>query len=312
MTVAISLLIGAALVGWFAPGFLSHRVARGGDPLVAIVAWLTAAVAVVLTTAVGIVLVLLPDHGFSEPLVAALHNCWSSIQHGTTPGVEAVSGIVGALLLLGLGARLGTTATHSARRRAQVRADHLATLRIAARRDGTTLWLDHDEPLAFSLAGDPGIIVATEGLTEHLTQAQVDAVLTHERAHLTGRHHLIVAIADALAHTFPFLPLFKLAPRTLRELVELAADSTAARACGADTVRAALLKVSQHGAPGTALTMSGSSIDVRISRLRAGRRPTGRVRQLVNCAVAGVITFALPTVAASGAVLMVVAFACPV
>ncbi|SFR28143.1 hypothetical protein SAMN04488564_112254 [Lentzea waywayandensis] len=71
------------------------------------------------------------------------------------------------------------------------------------------------------------------------------------------------------------------------------------------------VKSAEHGAPGTALTMSGSSIDVRISRLRAGGRPAGRVRQLVNCAVAGAITLALPTVAASGAVLTVVAFACP-
>lgn len=311
MTVAISLLIGATLVGWFTPGFLSRRVTRGGDPLVAVVAWLTAAVAVVLTTAVGIVLVLLPEHGFGEPMLAVLHHCWSTIQHGTTPGIEAVSGIVAALLLIGLAVRLVLTITHSARRRASVRADHLATLRIAARRDGTTLWLDHQEPLAFSLAGKPGVIVATEGLTEQLTQAQVDAVFAHERAHLSGRHHLIIAIADSMAHTFPFLPLFKLAPGALRELVELTADSAAVRACGADAVRAALLKVSQHGAPGTALTMSGTALDLRVARLRTGRGQCSRVRQLMHCAFAGATALVLPTVAASGAVLAVVAVACP-
>lgn len=310
MTVAISLLIGAALVGWFAPGLLSRRVARGGDPLVAIVAWLAAAVAVVVTTAVGIVLVLLPDHRFGESVLAALHDCWSTIQHGTTPGIEAVGGIVGALLLIGLAVRLVLTVVHSAHRRARARADHLATLRIAARRDGTTLWLDHHEPLAFSLAGKPGVIVATEGLTEQLTQAQVDAVFAHERAHLAGRHHLIIAIADAMAHTFPFLPLFKLAPGVLRELVELTADSAAVRVCGTDAVRAALLKVSQHGAPGTALTMSGTAIDLRVARLRTGHGPRGRIRQLVYCGFAGATALALPTIAASGAVLVAVAVAC--
>ncbi|MFS8097404.1 M56 family metallopeptidase [Lentzea alba] len=253
MTVAISFLIGAALVGRFAPGFLARLVMGGADPLVAIVAWLASSIAVVLTTAAGIVVALLPSHGLT-----ALHNCWAFIQHGSAPRIEAVGGIVGAGLLIVLAYRLVSITVHSVRRRARARADHLATLHLAARRDGSNLWLAHEKPLTFSLTGRPGVIVATEGLTAHLSHAQVDAVFAHERAHLTGRHHLLVAFADALAHALPFVPLFELAPAVLRELVELAADSAAVRACGADAVQLALLKVSQHGAPTTALSMSGS------------------------------------------------------
>lgn len=311
MTVAVSLLIGAALMSWLAPTVLARRVVNGGDPLVAVVAWLTSAATVGLTTLGGVVLLLLPDHGFGETLLAALDNCWSSVRHGTPPSVEAVSGVVGALLLLSLGVRLVVGAVGSARRRARTRADHLAVLRIAARRDGETLWLEHDEPLAFSLTGRPGVIVATDGLAKRLTAPQVDAVLAHERAHLTGRHHLIVAIGEAMASAFPFLPLFKLAPGVLRELVELVADAAAVRECGADAVRSALLKVSRHGAPGTALAMSGTSMDVRVERLLDGLAPTSRRRQLFSCGLAGATAMVLPVLVASGAMFAVVTVACP-
>ncbi|SFR24864.1 Zn-dependent protease with chaperone function [Lentzea waywayandensis] len=311
MTVAVSLLIGAALMSWLAPTVLARRVVNGGDPLVAIVAWLTSAAAVALAALGGVVLLLLPNHGFGEPLLAALDNCWSSVQHGTPPSVEAVSGVVGALLLLGLSARLVVGAVGSARRRARRRADQLAVLRIAARRDGETLWLEHGEPLAFSLTGRPGVIVATDGLAKQLTAPQVDAVLAHERAHLTGRHHLIVAIGEAMAGAFPFLPLFKLAPGMLRELVELVADAAAVRECGADAVRSALLKVSRHGAPGTALAMSGTSMDVRVERLLDGPAPASRRRQLFSCGLAGLTAMALPVLVAAGAMFAVVTVACP-
>ncbi|MEV6235755.1 M56 family metallopeptidase [Lentzea sp. NPDC051838] len=301
MTVAISFLIGAALVGQFAPGFLARLVVGGADPLATLVAWLASAIAVVLTTAAGVVVLLLPDHGLT-----ALHACWSLIQHGTTPRIEAVGGIAGTSMVIALAYRLVATTLHTVRRRARARAEHLETLRIAARRDGSTLWLAREEPLAFSLAGKPGVIVATEGLTEHLSQAQLNAVFAHERAHLTGRHHLLVAFADALAHALPFVPLFKLSPAVLRELVELAADSAAARACGPDAVRAALIKVSQHGVPTTALGMSGSSIDLRLARLRTGRCPAGRARQLLTCTFAGATALALP----AGAVLSAIALTC--
>nr|WP_248782549.1 M48 family metalloprotease [Lentzea albidocapillata] len=92
-------------------------------------------------------------------------------------------------------------------------------LRLAGRREPgahPTVWLDHDRPLAFSLPGKPGLVVATEGLRRHLTPEEVDAVLDHERAHLNGRHHLLVAAADAVAAALPILPLFKRAASSIR------------------------------------------------------------------------------------------------
>ena len=47
MTVALALLLGAALVGWLAP----RRLVRLADPVVALVAWFVSVVAVITTVA---------------------------------------------------------------------------------------------------------------------------------------------------------------------------------------------------------------------------------------------------------------------
>lgn len=303
MTVALALLLGSAAVGWFAPRLLR----RLGDPMVAVVGWLASAIAVVATSAVAVVLLLLPEHGLS--VLDTLHHCWEAVQHGTTPTVEVISGLTGGALLAGLLTRLAIVGVRGVRRRARAREEQLSVLRLAGRREPgahPTVWLDHDRPLAFSLAGKPGVVVATEGLRRHLTPGEVDAVLDHERAHLDGRHHLLVAAADAVAAALPVLPLFRRAASTVRELVEMSADLAAARTHGAETVRAALLRVSHHGAPDSALAMGRDALEVRLDRLR---RPVPK-RRLLSCGIAGVTAAALPVVTASTALVTLMLLSC--
>lgn len=308
MTVALALLLGSAFVGWLAP----HYLRLLADPAVALVAWLVSVVAVVATSAAAMVLLLVPDHGLA--VVDTLHHCWESVQHGTTPTIEAISGLAGIALLTGLLLRLAAVGARRARVRAQAREEHLAVLRVAGRREAgphPTMWLDHDSPLAFSLAGRPGVVVATEGLHRHLAPDQVDAVLAHERAHLDGRHHLLVAFGDVVAATLPFLPLFKRASAAIRELVELAADATAVRIHGAATVRAALLGVSAHCAPGTALAMSRDAIEPRLARLRCADRPSSRTRRAGSCVLTGTAALILPALTASAALATMMLLSCP-
>lgn len=308
MTIALALLLGSAAVGWLAPRVLQ----RINDPVVALVAWLTSAAAVVITSTAAVVLLVLPEHGLS--VLDTLHHCWQSVRHGTTPTIEVISGIAGGVLLTGLLLRLAVVGVRSTRQRARARQEHLSVLRLAGRREAgahPTVWLDHDRPLAFSLAGKPGVVVATEGLHRHLTPGQVDAVLDHERAHLDGRHHLLVATADAIAATLPFLPLFTRAATTIRELVEMAADLTAARIHGAETVSAALMRVSCHGAPNSALAMSRDALGTRLDRLRRRRRTPNRTRRLLSCGIAGLTAMTVPVVTASAALIAVMLLACP-
>jgi Zn-dependent protease with chaperone function len=186
-------------------------------------------------------------------------------------------------------------------------------LRIAARHEPgspSTLWLDHDEPMAFSLAGAPGVVVATEGLNRYLSHEQVDAVLVHERAHLAGHHHRIVAISDALATMAPFLPLFNRAPIAVRELVELAADATAVRACGPEVVRAALMGVEGNSAPGPALAMSRDAPTARLARLQHVGPPLSPPRRLLSCGLASVMAMLMPSIAALGALFLLAVVVC--
>jgi Zn-dependent protease with chaperone function len=161
------------------------------------------------------------------------------------------------------------------------------------------------------MAGRPGTVVATEGLTRHLDPAAVAAVLAHEKAHLSGRHHLLVAIADAVCATLPFVPLFRQAPRAIRDLVELAADVVAARDCGPAAVRTALLKVTGHGAPSTSLAMAQDAVGLRLARLQHGSRPPGRLRRTVSCGLAGLTAAVLPFLAGTGLLLCIAIITCP-
>ncbi|HEX6358191.1 M56 family metallopeptidase [Actinophytocola sp.] len=313
MNAALTLLAGAAVAGWLVPGLLARADLRRRDPVPLIVAWLVSGTAVLLAAAVGVVLLLLPNHGPSPSLLAAAHSCWSAVQHGSPPRVEEVAGLVGVALLVALVARLVVVSARGFRQRGRKRQDNLAVLRMVARpATGDILWLAHDEPLAFSMTGRPGVVVATEGLTRHLDRRAVAAVLAHEMAHLTGRHHLLIAIADALRAAAPFVPLCRQAPRAIRALAELAADGTAARACGPAAVRTALLRVTRHdNLPSTSLAMARDAVALRLARLRRGPPQRSGLRRTVSCGLVGVMAAAVPFLAGTAFLLGIAVLTCP-
>jgi beta-lactamase regulating signal transducer with metallopeptidase domain len=314
MITALALLVAAVAAGTLAPRLLRWVDATRADPLVLLVAWLLSVVGVLAASATGIALLLVPDHGAAAGALDALHHCWAAVAHGATPRTEELAGLLGTVLFLALLARFALTTLRVARRRAAVSRTHLSVLRVVARREAcspTTLWLDNDQPLAFSLAGRPGAVVATDGLARRLDGAEVAAVLAHERAHLRGRHHQLIAVVDALAAALPFLPLFRQAPVAVRELIELCADVVAVRACGIEAVRSALARVSAHEAPGGALAMARDGIELRIARLRRGIRPAGRVRRTLWCGLAATTAATLPIVTAASLLLGIAVIACP-
>ncbi|MBB5874355.1 Zn-dependent protease with chaperone function [Allocatelliglobosispora scoriae] len=82
---------------------------------------------------------------------------------------------------------------------------------------------------AFAVPGDPGRIVVTTGMRGLLTGPQFEALLAHEHAHLDGRHHRLVALADFAASAHPAL---RWVARHVGYLVERAADERAAETVG--------------------------------------------------------------------------------
>ena len=300
MTVSLAALVGALVVGILIPAQLERLCVMGIDPSVLIASWVLSITGVVVAGAAGVVLLLVPGHGVPGRLLDAVSSCWSSVRHGMSPRVEELSGLLGLLVLLFGAARFILIGVRLAARRARSHRERLAVLRPAARVESGSpaiLWLAHDRPLAFSLPGRPGFLVATDGLQRQLTKYEAAAVLEHERAHIRRRHHLLVSLAEVSKSGLPFLPLFRAAPRAVRDLVELAADDSAARRCGAAAVRSALIRMAGNGSPGISLALCRDALDLRLDRLAETPRRNKWTRRTASCGLVA-ITPVLPIVAA--------------
>ncbi|MER5636645.1 M56 family metallopeptidase [Kitasatospora sp. NPDC002227] len=100
--------------------------------------------------------------------------------------------------------------------------------------------LDDERADAFALPGLPwqrGQVVVTTGMLRALDGPERAALLAHERAHLAGRHHLFLALAEYAAVLHPALRQLR---TPLGYHLERWADESAARATGdrAATARA--------------------------------------------------------------------------
>jgi Zn-dependent protease with chaperone function len=163
----------------------------------------------------------------------------------------------------------------------RTRRKHHEILRMIARADDElgVLVLDHDEPGCYCLPGRPGTIVITSSALMRLSPTQLSAVLAHERAHLTGRHHFTVAFAHAIHRTAPRIGLLALVEEETRRLVEFIADDAAVRRSGTAALVSALAVLGAGaGAPGFALGVgidrrpAASSRVTRLSHRKIGRR----------------------------------------
>jgi hypothetical protein len=153
-----------------------------------------------------------------------------SVTPHTAPGVMAAGG-AGLLLAAAVLARAGGCVACGLARSRRERREHAAFLHAAGRPDQAlgAVILDQDAPAAYCLPGRRHCIVVTAGTLAALGPGQLLAVLAHERAHLRGRHHLLLAIASALSRAFPFVPLLAEAGTQVAVLAEMAADDQAAR-----------------------------------------------------------------------------------
>jgi Zn-dependent protease with chaperone function len=93
---------------------------------------------------------------------------------------------------------------------------------------------------AVSLPGPHRTILVSSRLHETLTPEQFEAVVEHERCHLRQGHHRLVQLAHLQYKALPILPSARILERSVRMLVELAADDHAARRCGREATAAAL------------------------------------------------------------------------
>ncbi len=154
--------------------------------------------------------------------------------------------------------------------------------------------LDVPQPLAYCLPGVRSRVVVSEGALNTLADAEVAAILTHERAHLRARHDLVLEAFTAVHAAFPRLVRSTNALRSVQLLVELLADDAAVRAAGRAPLARALVACASGRAPSGALAAGGPSTVLRVRRL------SGRGNSLVLSAAAYLTAAAVlwvPTVA---------------
>lgn len=306
MIIALALLLGAMIAATAARRPLLGLLAARRDPRVGIVAWVGCLIGVLAAGVAGVVLLALPDHGGLEGLLAV---CLGVLSHDAMPAWDEGASAVGVIALVGLISRGVVVARRQARRRRRERDRFRFLVTLAGAVDTVdrrVMWLDDPRPVAFSIGGRRGLIAASYGLWASLDPVAVFATLAHERAHLRGRHQLLVDAADALAAAFPWVPLFRAAPPALRELVEAAADRAAVRRHGVDAVRTALTVLAGVRVPHPGLGMGDTAFDRRLDRLAVGRGPWAVVR-FGRCVAAALAVVLMPTVAALA---MLLSFSC--
>ncbi|WP_339123989.1 M56 family metallopeptidase [Pseudonocardia sp. D17] len=305
------LVVGAALTGVFGPRLLIGLERSSASPAALLCVWWSALTWMAVSAIAALAVLLIPIHdGAPAPLAQLLATCYASLTSSQFHPDEVGAALITVLVLMGLFRAIGRGG-RSVRAVRQEAETTMWMLEPAGTWEHGVLWLDHPSAVAFSVGGRAKAIVATSGLRRILSPLETTAVLAHERAHLSGRHHVQVLLADALAAAVPLLPLFREAPAVIRRLVELAADDQAARYVSADVVRRALVSVAiggDQGLPPAALGAATSSIEVRLARLARPVRLRSRPGQAGEkaCFVAAGALIPLLTGAASVAAFITV------
>jgi bla regulator protein blaR1 len=120
------------------------------------------------------------------------------------------------------------------------------------------LVVDHPAAAAYCLPGLRSAIVISAGALDLLDQAELAAVLAHERAHLRARHDLVLLPFTALLRAFRWCAIAQEANREVALLVEMMADDRARRLLPAKELATALLRVGASG--GGAAPVGGLAI----------------------------------------------------
>ncbi|RZU76333.1 peptidase M48-like protein [Micromonospora kangleipakensis] len=278
MSLALALFTGTAAVAWWGPAALRLCFRHVADPVAVLLGWLGLLVAVIATFGLAIAMLLAPGATHEWALHDLARICWHWTRPSRPPALDEVVGAAGALIMLAVLAKFAATCARRARSAHRARRAHADLLTLAGGApdpgEAAVLWIPHPTPLAYSLGGSGGVTVLAS-CARDLPAEQLAAVLSHERAHLRERHHLLVAVVEGLAAAVPWLPLTREAPSAVRLLVELRADAAAVRECGQAAVRNALLTFAGAPHPPSALSMAGAEVAIRLQRLQT-RRLHGR------------------------------------
>ncbi|MET4780249.1 M56 family metallopeptidase [Glaciihabitans sp. UYNi722] len=170
--------------------------------------------------------------------------------------------------------------------------------------------LDHEAPIAYCLPGTTrSVTVLSAGLVDLLDDEQLRAVIAHETAHATQRHHLLLVAFRAWRGSLPWFPIATRALDAVTVLVEMLADdrarqqvpdaalaSSIALVASASNAPPAMssLNSAESDAAASALAADGASAERRLARLITPGRPFGAAARAFAL-VCGIALLAVPT-----------------
>jgi Zn-dependent protease with chaperone function len=198
-------------------------------------------------------------------------------------------------ITLVIGARLFVAVLQVAIATRRRRAHHRMVVDLVGKSQGHHLRiLDVKQPLAYCLPGVRSRVVVSEGTLKTLSDSEIAAILTHERAHLRARHDLVLEMFTAVHAAFPRFVRSGNALDAVRLLIEMLADDAAVRAAGPTSLARALVACASGRTPSGALAAGGPTTVLRVRRL-CGRPNSRAVAAAAYLAAAAVLV--VPTVA---------------
>lgn len=313
MNLAVCLLAFTTIVAVLGPTLLLRLTRDGAAPRLAVTAWLAAMGSVLVAWVAALVLSVIQIVQSWGQLGRVLTGCLAGLRLVVLGGYgDALQIVVVMLAALGTLAMvvLAVRAAIALRRSRRGTNDHVQAARIAAGGSppgpGGALVIESQRRGVYCLAGRPPTIVVTRAALQALDDAQLAAVISHERAHLRGRHHAVLAVTSALSRILSRLALFADGAREIARLLEMCADDAAARRHSADTVVDALLALALPtptpsastefpavAAPAAALSAAGSGVAERVERLLF---PPDQLRARVTLSLATVTALLGPAV----------------
>jgi Zn-dependent protease with chaperone function len=267
---ALAMLGYTVALAFLLPVPLGRLTSAGVHPRLGIIAWLISITAT-LASALGALSFLVGSAVAGWPSFARTF-CRSVAGASCTPQVYrsalfelslAVAALVVSLAAVVVTCRYGRSLLRSGRATRQ----HAQAARITGRTVSgsapagcVSVVLDRPEPAVYCVPGKPATIVMTSGALSILRPDQLSAILSHEQAHLAGRHHLLVKVTRCLATSVP-VPVFTKGSTEVARLTEMRADDVAARRSGVPALLAALLAMATGGrVPGPGLAGPGPAI----------------------------------------------------
>lgn len=154
--------------------------------------------------------------------------------------------------------------------------------------------LDVKQPLAYCLPGVRSRVVVSEGTLSALSDSEIAAILTHERAHLRARHDLVLEMFTAVHAAFPRFVRSASALDAVRLLIEMLADDAAVRAAGPTPLARALVACASGRTPSGALAAGGPTTVLRVRRL--GGEPNS-IPLAVTAYLTAAAVLVVPTIA---------------